>query len=90
MSHEWEAVASFFFGKVLPSYPVYCAVWPGLQMKGLGHVQSLASPHELRRGPALWDLASFCGEAWSHEVTELPQEHTMTFVIVGLCTERSD
>lgn len=35
------------FGKVLPSYPIYCAVWPGLQTKGLGLLKPLAVPLEL-------------------------------------------
>ncbi|KAM6057170.1 trimethyllysine dioxygenase, mitochondrial isoform 4-T4 [Theristicus caerulescens] len=72
-----------------PLIPVYCAAWPGLHTKGLGLLQSLASPLKWRRSIALWDLTSFSGRAWSRWVMEPPREHRMTFVIVGLRTERS-
>lgn len=58
-------------GAALISYTLCSVAWfadegsRSLQMKGLGHLQSLAGPREQRCGTALWHLASFWGEAWS-------------------------
>lgn len=71
----------FLFGKLLPPCPVFCVAWPAVQKNCSG-----CSPGPGMEDPTVGSTLLY-GRAVNHSVTELPPEHPMTSVTVGLCRE---